>query len=454
MTSSNAKCMLPHFIYANQSILSILYASLFLVVMSTTKRNWEIAGLLMKIVFCLLVLLLFVLLILSKGRAGWIGLAAGIYFIGIKRFRLPVLWSKKGWTMWLLFLALVVSFFWIKKESSQGRLLIYKISANIFTDHWLWGIGYGKYKATYNLYQANYFSIHSIDSEEAVLADNTFYAFNDPWQLLIELGLLRFICLACCVVVLLLHFKTYVIKPDRNHVFYTSASALICLIVASLFSYPFQVFSIQFFALLYLVALLRAVEPVKGHVSSAKWLFLFFKFFIKASILFVSSYAIFKIVVMQRAKEASDLSLAGFKNLALERFGLLSNSAKDGTILFAYAQQLYYVNQLKKASVILAKTKNFYINNEVCRLSAFIAQESGDLKRAEGEYMKAVYMVPNRMVNRYELYRFYLAVGDTTKALIWAESILHMPVKIPSEETRNIRKIVGRQQSILQAHND
>ena len=46
-------------------------------------------------------------------------------------------------------------------------------------DNWLWGIGHGQFKAKYNEYQAAYFSSHSIDSKEAVLADNSIYAFND-----------------------------------------------------------------------------------------------------------------------------------------------------------------------------------------------------------------------------------------------------------------------------------
>lgn len=50
-------------------------------------------------------------------------------------------------------------------------------------------------------------------------------------------------------------------------------------------------------------------------------------------------------------------------------------------------------------------------------------------------FLKAIYMVPNRMASRYDIVQFYIENKDTAKALHWAYSIKNMPVKVPSEKT-------------------
>jgi hypothetical protein len=49
-------------------------------------------------------------------------------------------------------------------------------------------------------------------------------------------------------------------------------------------------------------------------------------------------------------------------------------------------------------------------------------------------------MVPNRMGSRFELMNFYLSQKDTINAIKWANSILKMPVKVPSERTAYMLK--------------
>ena len=336
---------------------------------------------------------------------------------------------------------LLLLFVSLKKDSSLGRLLIYKVSANIFQNNWLWGIGLGNFKVQYNLYQANYFSGHSIDSNEALLADNTFYAFNDLWQLLIEVGTIRFAVLVTIVIIIFRHFSNYIIRLDKAHLFYGAMSGLLCITVASLFSYPFQVFSIQLTALVYSAVVLFSLTASNKHFRGSKWPLLGAKAFCCAGILILCYQGCIKILFIEKSNEAFDLARAGYKREALSTYASLQHSfIMSGPALFSYAKQLYNSNRLTEARTVLDEARKYYVDNEVYKLSASIAYEQGQLAQAEKDYRTSMYMVPNRMRSRYELFNFYLITKDTPNAITWGHSILQMPVKVPSTITQNLKK--------------
>lgn len=429
------------FLYQNLSILNIAFSSILLFQLSIISLSKKILW--AKLLAKFLNLFLLTLIIYTNGRAGWIGLIAGSYFLSKKVF--PQLKLSRIATLVTAFflILLFVFFIWFKKDSSHGRLLIYKISANIFHDNWLSGIGIGKFKEQYNLYQANYFSANSIDSKESLLADNTFYAFNDLWQLLIEVGVIGFTGFLIAAIFLFRYLKQYKIKPGKSYLFYGASSALLCIIVASLFSYPFHVFGIQVLSFIFVVIMLSSIESSDKSNRCKHWFLLSSKALCFAGLFYLCFYGYNKIMLLKKSKEAFQLSQSGFKNESLSAYSSLQKSfAKDETFLYAYAKQLYNSNRLAEAKNVLAEAKQYYTENELYKLSAAINYEQGNFKEAEKDYLMAMYMVPNRMISRYELYNFYLSIKDTTKAIRWAQSILSMPVKIPSERTATIQKMV------------
>jgi len=138
--------------------------------------------------------------------------------------------------------------------------------------------------------------------------------------------------------------------------------------------------------------------------------------------------------------QAFELNRTGFKQKAFEKYKELNSAyIKDGHVLYFYAQELYYRNQLQEALQVLSKAKMYYCNHEVYKLSAAIENELQNFTAAVKNYKTAIYMVPNRMISRADLLDFYLERKDTANAIFWANSILNMPVKIPSIITRNIQ---------------
>ena len=95
---------------------------------------------------------------------------------------------------------------------------------------------------------------------------------------------------------------------------------------------------------------------------------------------------------------------------------------------------------MEKAAKILSIGKRYYSSNEVYKLSASIENELQNYAQAEKDYKTVIYMVPNRMISRSNLLDFYIERKDTANAIYWANSIIHMPVKIPTNNTEIIQQ--------------
>ncbi|MBL7702964.1 MAG: O-antigen ligase family protein [Ferruginibacter sp.] len=384
-------------------------------------------------------------MIFTQSRTGCIGLVFVLvyiiycYFSGSKVNRIAL------YSAFAFATILVVAMFFLKSGSSGGRLLIYKISAGMLKDNWLWGIGHGQFKVQYNQYQAAYFATHNIDSKEALLADNTFYAFNDFLQAVIENGVFAFIILAAIIFLLVGQIKKAKTTGANKHLLTASVASLICILTGALFSYPLQIFPIVVQAILCLSIInsFEAGDKFQFAVSEtgskvAKGIL------IALSILLVIHFS-FYFNYSRESYQAFELKRSGFRQQAMKKYNSLSKSyIQEGNILYMYAQELFSTNKLSNARQILNRAKKLYCTNEVYKLSATIENELQNYIQAEVDYKKAIYMVPNRMISRSELLNYYLERKDTANAVYWANSILNMPVKVSSIKTKNIQQRAGK----------
>ena len=169
-----------------------------------------------------LVTIVSVLLVLpaARSRAAWLGAIAGVtylawhkYSVGIRliaylkgRTKSPFVAKRSpeyregkqrsalanlGVVLFPLLFILVASFslYHFKKDSADGRMLIWTVTANIIKDNPLLGVGQDMFKAHYMDYQADYFRNNPGSKFEAFADDNQ-YAFNEPLNIWVENGLL------------------------------------------------------------------------------------------------------------------------------------------------------------------------------------------------------------------------------------------------------------------------
>jgi O-antigen ligase len=432
---------LTNFFIPNKSIFSILLASQIAFILPLYYKKDNNSFKLVNWFFSVVIIGALLLLGLTNGRAGWLGLILAVVYIVYQYLSNPKI--KKIILYFLLpFLALVFALLLsYKSDSSNGRMLIYKVSAGMLKDNWLWGIGNGQFKVQYNQYQAAYFASHNIDSKEALLADNTFFAFNDFLQAVIENGVAAFLFLVVILFLLMVQIKKAITNADNKHLFTAATASLICIITGSLVSYPLQIFPATVQATLCIATINSFPSASKQQINLSE----IGKKITQSVLLLISILLVvhfcFYYSYKSKSNQAFQLKRAGFKQKAIKKYTALYTSyINEGDALYSYAQELYYSNQLQLAQEVINKAKRYYSSNDVYKLSAAIEAELQNYVQAEKDYKTAVYMVPNRMISRKNLLDFYLERKDTANAIYWTNSIMNMPVKINSEITKNIQQ--------------
>ncbi len=373
-----------------------------------------------------------VFLVYCNGRAACIGLAVASFYILYGHLKQAKYFNTFKWLSVGFIVFFTLCMIWYKADSSSGRLLIFKVSFKIFTDN-IW-FGNGPFEANYNNYQSAYFNTHNINSKEALLADNTFYAFNDYYQFLIENGIVGFTILI--LLAFLFYKKIWKVKIKETQVPLSTAAkaSIICILVAALFSYPLQIFPIicQFVFCLSILIFLA----INNSITISRSTRVFYNASATLLMLLFIFYALFQINYKIKSAEALELSRAGFKTKAVKQYEILSTSYfNDGNDIFLYAKELYNVGQVAKAKEVLNIAKTKIAFNEVYKFSASIEMEMKNYKNAEQDLLKVIYMIPNRMQPRINMMEFYLQQKDTVQATFWANSVVNMPVKIVSETT-------------------
>jgi O-antigen ligase len=124
--------------------------------------------------------------------------------------------------------------YFLKRDSADGRLLIWQTTWNMIKDKPIAGHGYGAFNAKYMLYQAEYLDA-SPDSRYSALADNVLHPFNEYLFALSEHGFIGF---GVLILLGLFTVRCYLRKPDRTK--FIALLSLLSLAVFSCFSYPFK----------------------------------------------------------------------------------------------------------------------------------------------------------------------------------------------------------------------
>lgn len=377
------------------------------------------------------------LLMLTKGRSGWLGLIAAILALNMLSARNKRQLLRRLLLCMVFIVAFAAFLIRLKTDSSSGRMLVYKISFRMLKEHWLWGIGQGQFAKQYNLYQARYFESADIDNREALLADNVYYAFNDLLQLLVEQGLMGGLFFLLTVLLFLRRMRGVLHSGDNSTIF-PFLAMLVCVSVSSSFIYSLHhlpVFLMAMGALAFCNARPGNEKVIIPGVvrQLARW-----SFIIPVLLFTVDSGK--QYLVRRKVRTAGELARAGFTRNALLLYDELEERhVRDGKVLLDHAMLLYQSGLLSRASDIIEKAKDDFISNEVFLLAARVYAEMGNFPAAEMNYKTALYMVPNRMGSRYELMHFYFQSGDSARARYWAHSIAHMTVKVESEKTEMMK---------------
>lgn len=332
---------------------------------------------------------------------------------------------------WLLTASIVLSvvllaglYVW-KKDSADGRMLIWNCSWKMIRDRPFLGYGYNGFRKHYMEYQAAYFEAFP-NAPNALLADNVIRPFNEYISLVISFGLAG---LALVVILMLLIYSAY--KKHRTPEHSTALLCLVSIAIFSLFSYPFA-YPFTWLMSAACTALITDVRiPRKRGI---------------AILMIVLSVVSCSYVIMQmqmrivwtrisRLPEYVHVTedFAGYKAL----YPALANNY---LFLYNWAARLNRAGLYEQSNLLSGKAAIQCADYRLQLLRADNHYNLHQFEDAEKYYRSASNMCPNRFIPLYGLFKSYEASGNKAAATFMATMILQRKVKVPSPTVDQIRE--------------
>lgn len=411
------------------------------------KKDWE-----MRLSFCYLrwivsiltLSLIITILPAAMSRASWFATVGGCVFV-----LLYYLWNEKRYYWYrlklfcrehrilsffiaLLFFTLIcvllISSYYLKQDSADGRLFMWKISLFTILENPM-GVGLGNFSRSYGELQAGYFTSELGSVREEYLAGSPEYAFNEFLQIAVELGIGGMI-----LFLLLIALGTY--SMIRNGKYRVAGSLFALLIFASM-SYPFSLlpFLIIFVFLLAQCGDSRNIFKSRSHYVPV---FLFICFITVAGCLY-NRYPTYK-----DYKEWFDgrvLSNAKIYDNASDIYERAAPGLSDQIIfLFEYAGCQTSLKEYEQSNVLLERAATISCNPVIFIRMGSNYQFMKEYKQAESCYRKAASLIPSRQYPYYLLAKLYHEAGDVENTVRMAEKCLDKQPKIDSPAVMQIKK--------------
>ena len=355
-----------------------------------------------------------------------------------------------------LFLIFVVGFsFFFKKESSEGRLFIWKIAINYNNKNLetiIRGNGYDFFERKYNLIQMDYFKAHpDVNSKEALLAGNGGIAYNELVDGYINYGLIGVLFYIGVVVwVYYSYYRNYERGDFRFHITFL---LLQCFFVHSLISYPLNSLMVTnklilFYSIVYFSFLNIEIEKRKMSYVIKQ------SFVLRLLIIILICFTLFKINnIYSRYKEWGEADFLYRQDDLQSTATLLRNVYPDmkysGKFLAYYGRLLYLKKENQKAIVVLNESKSYSADPIVYYTLGQCYFAIGQHAMAESYLTDSKFISPNRLFPKYLLFKFYIGINNRKKAKELAKEIIETKEKIISpamiEMKKNAEKVLQNQ---------
>ncbi len=432
-------------------IISVLPFSFGLYLLLDSKK---IARMILKYLGLLTFSATIFVLPVTKTRGGWFAAIGGICVVLFYKYDLRnkignflnKTYKRIGAIVLLLsFIGLLlIGLYQLRPASAFGRLLIWKVSANIIEEYPVFGIGYDRFGQVYNKYQGNYFAEIERDEFEKYVAGNVKQAHNEYVETTTELGIVGLVLFLS--IFISLFYSVSISKPNKNLVSHKLCVAVLASIVAlmlsAFFSYPFQILTTLLNFIL-LLSILSAVGPfqVINKTSIQKLYLRSITILLIPVLVFFSNREIRNYENYNNWNEAVALSHYQSYDKAIGIYHELYKELNySGNFLVNYGGVLVLNGEYKKAIKVLNEGKN--INSDP---NLYISLGNGykgieKIEEAENAYEIAVNIIPHKFYPKYLLAKLHNENGESEKAKVMAQNILEMDEKISSSATYQIKE--------------
>ena len=389
-----------------------------------------------------IVMVLFILVLpATMSRGAWLAAMAGCSFVLSDYFHLRhhlgSLYRKHRMyltvisaCLLLVATGLLTGVYHMKKESADGRWLIWKVSSTLVSSHPATGVGFGNFPGAYGEAQAAYFAADARSPQEELVADAPETAFNEFVQITTETGIIGLL--------LFLGIIFFALRATCSAGMTGQAGvigSLVAFLVFSCFSYPFNVLP-----LLIVFALLVAQCSV-SHVPGSRWITGLFYLSLLLPVYLITTGSETREQAYRRwQSERLYFNMQIFER-TVDNYRKLYPLLKDQpAFLFEYGQCLSRTQQPEASNRILEEASRLSSDPMIHNITGKNYQTLKQYPQAEAAYLQASRMVPNRLYPLYLLAKMYDESGQTDKAITTARLVLEKAPKIPSSATEEIKR--------------
>ena len=383
----------------------------------------------------------------SMSRASWLSVIAGSMVVITGQWRKKRLFFKSGMKslkviVFILVLCLMaVSFtgiYYLKKDSADGRFLMWKVSVSALIQHPL-GVGLGHFPGAYGEVQVAYFASGKATEAEEYVAGNPEYGFNEFLQIGIESGiasLLLFFGMLVCA------FRGLIASMNWGVM-----GALGALLVFGCFSYPFSV--LPFLVVFVFLLAMSSVNSVQitqiQRIGTDKKIRSICVIGVSAVCTIVAAFCLWKqYPVYQAYKQWKQYrifyGMEMYKETAQSYKPLYPYLNDQIQFLFEYGRSLSILEQPEKSNEVLRHAMQISCDPMLYNIMGknYQALQSYDL--AEASLRKASLIVPNRIYPYYLLMQLYEETGNEEKAKATAQIVLTKEPKVQSTAVNEMRE--------------
>ena len=385
------------------------------------------------------------LTVISSARiasfAGFLGIAivleSKFQFTKSKKFSDKIFLTKTVICVILILFTTVVTYisYSSNSDSVKGRFLIYKVSSSMLSSEYKFGIGIQRFKDVYNNYQFEFISKNQPPLSEQLLADDTFFAFNEFLQIGIELGIFG-LCLVIIFCILIFNIRS------QNILMIGAKASIISTLICCLFSYPLRSTSVLINIIFFISILVRNsdVRQYLYSVNTRKIKLLLMITFIGCGYILSTEYN--RIYSLHLWKQAAHLAQEDRFVEARPLYQKCYYTLKtNGNFLFNYGSERFIAGDTIQ-SLFLLEAASLRISH--CNLFIYMGNNYNRLRqydKAEQCYLKSIHMVPSRFLPKHLLFLMYKNQGRKSNALSMAKEILNFPVKFQSPKIDEYKKI-------------
>lgn len=373
--------------------------------------------------------IIFMAIMFATGsRAGIIAL---IFVIGLSYYK------KRHWecNIWIktaaatILCIFLIILYLLKKDSADGRVLIWRCTYNMIAQKPIWGYGADGFRKYYMNFQEQYFA-ENPDSVYANLADNIVHPFNEYLQIIVNYG---FVGLGVFFLFIVLLF--YISKKEDASGNYDAVLSLTGIGVIALFSYPFSYTVCRCFIVYNIIVITGLWRIFIINPKPLRALIICFVMIAVGAVYWQS-----RTVKKTAYQTWHKLHSQSFDNMADKReFYEAGEILDNAEFWYELGARFYFFKMYDDCLFALNRSENLNNNTDVQILKGICLADLGKSDLAELHYKSAHNMCPKLIKPLYLLVKLYEQTGDSIKARSMALQVLDKKEKVKTFESDEMK---------------